>query len=398
MEKLNKFRAWMLGKPLIVALLFAPFFRPGVLAGPSDYAYIVWKGIAMLCIAGCFFARPRVSALTLVLAGTQLLQAVMTLVRHSHGSLYQWMFPTASIVALCLLVEECVDTDPKALVKGLFVCLGVLCVINLVTVIAYPGGMAYAGRVEYYFMGRDNGHPFFILPLLAATALLGWSGRWPWWVQALLLALFSASVYITWSATGVVAVTVFLLLFAVTSAEQRSDRLAGQRGRVCNICVYYGVVALVFLLLVMLRETDKVGFFIEGVLKKSVDLSGRIVLWNRLAPLIAAHPFFGNGLSWWGEMMELVGEVNCHNLFLQTMYETGLAGVVLDLAALGLLIRPLMGARKSFCGCILAAGVFAFLLELQMEALVFPLPCYTVFMMAYHVDKLAHALEPARES
>lgn len=397
MEKVNKFRAWMLGKPLIVAVLFAPFFRPGVLTGLSDYVYIAWKAVAMLCIAACFLARPRVGALTLVLTGTQLLQAVMTLVRHSHGSLYQWMFATASIVALCLLVEECVDTDPKTLVWGLFICLGVLGVINLVTVIVYPGGMPLAGHVEYYFMGRDNGHPFFILPLLAATALLGWSGRWPWWVQALLLALFSAAVYITWSATGVVAVTVFLLLFAAASAEQRSDRLAGQRGRVCNICVYYGVVALVFVLLVMLRATEKLGFFIEGVLQKPVDLSGRLVLWKRVAPLIAAHPFFGNGLSWWGEMMELVGEENCHNLFLQSMYETGLAGVSLDLAALGLLIRPLMGARKSLCGCILAAGVFAFLLDLQMESMVFPPPCYTLFMMAYHADKLAPALEPMRE-
>lgn len=396
MERLNKFRVWLLGNPLLVALLFAPFFRPGCLNDLFDWIYVCWKGVSMLCIVACFLARPKLSALTVLLAAYQILLAAMTLIRASGESLSSWMFTTASIVMLCVLLDECVEADPKALVKGLFGCLGILILINLATVLLYPGGMHYTQMPDYYFMGRDNSHPFFIIPLLAVTAMYGWHRQWKWYTHLAVSVVFCMSIYLTWSAAGVVAASAFLVLLVPDMLEER-EPLAKYRGRLCNICVYYCAVAAVFLLLIVLKAPSRFSFLIENVLHKNVMLSGRTVLWEKVTPLVTRHLFFGNGMVTWEDMSELVGEINCHNVILQCLFDTGLVGLGLFMAALGLLIKPLMHTRKSYCGCALAAAVFAGLMDLQAESLVHPLPYYTLFMLAYHADLILPALEPAKE-
>ncbi len=400
MERLNKFRVWLLGSPLAVALVFLPFFRPsGLLAAGELFVHIssVWKGLSMLCIAACFLSRPRLSALTILLTAYQVLQGIMTVVRHSGGSMGDWLTVTASIGAVCLLVDLCVGTDPKALVKGLFYCLAALVLINLATVLIWPGGIVFdPPQTDSYFLGRDNGHSFFIVPLLALTALFGWSRRWKWYVFLAAAAVFGAAVYLTWSAAGVVTVTVFLALFVLDLLEER-DPLGKYRGRVCNICVYYCAIAAVFLLLIVLKAPARFSFLIENVLHKNIMLSGRTVLWEKVTPLVMDHLFFGHGAVTWDDMCKLVDEINCHNVIMQCLFDTGLVGLGIFLAALGLLVKPLMRTRRSFCGYALAAAVMAVLLDLQAESLVYPHPCYTLFMLAYYAETILPAMSPAPE-
>ena len=389
MERLNKFRVWLLGSPLAVMLLFAPFFRPGILNDLFDWIYICWKGVAMICIAACFLARPKLSALTVLLGAYQVLLAVMTVIRGSGADLSEWMFDTVSIAALCVLVDECVEADPKALVKGLFGCLGILILINLATVLAWPGGMDLdPPQVDCYFMGRDNGNLSFIIPLLAVAALYGWNRRWRWYTLLAVMAVFCASVYITWSAAGVLAVSAFLALFALDLLEE-NDPLGRYRGRVCNIGVYYCAIAAMFLLLIVFKAPARFS------LHKNVMLSGRTVLWEKVTPLVAEHLIFGNGAYEWNDMIMLVGEINCHNVLLQCLFDTGLVGLGLFMAALALLVKPLMRTRKSFGGYALAAAVFATLLDLQAESLVYPLPHYALYLIAYYAEKVVPALSPA---
>lgn len=400
MERLNKFRVWLLGSPLMVALLFAPFFRPaGLLA--FDHIFIdismVWKGVSMLCIAACFLTRPRLSALTILLAAYQVLQVVMTVVRGSSGSLSDWLTTTASIGAVCALVDLGVYTDIKALIRGIFYCLGLFILINLATVLIFPGGMVFdPPRIDSYFMGRDNGHPFFIIPLMAVASLYGWSRRWRWYTLLALMAVFGAAVYLTWSAAGVVSVSLFLALFALDLLEE-NEPLGKYRGKVCNICVYYCAIAAVFLLLVILKAPARFSFLIEQVLHKNVTLSGRTELWANVMSYVASHPFFGNGVYEWKDMEQLVGQINCHNVYLQCLFDTGLVGFALYMAALGLLVKPLMRTRKTFGGCALAAAVFAALMDLQAESMVYDLPYYTLFMLSYYAEKVVPAMGPAPE-
>ena len=396
LEKLNGLRVWALSSPWIVVLLFLPFFRPNDIVNRYlvlSWAMVVYKGVAMLLIAACFFAKPKLSPVTVLIGVYQLLLAVCTWLDHSYTHYAGWVYSTVSIGALCILVEEAVETDPKALVRGAAGCLGLLCLVNLATVLLFPGGMRYmddsplySGLDCFYFLGMDNSHSFFIVPLLPLALLCAWNRRWPFAAQAALLALFTASIYITWPASGVVAVSAFIALFVLYRVKNS--------WKLFNVCTCYGAVAAVFLLVVALRVTDWLQPVIVNVLHKSMTLSGRLPLWERVMPVLRAKPLLGYGMYEEGAMWQLVGQVNCHNLFLQTMFETGLAGLAVYAAALGLLVRPLMRTRRTLGGYMLTAGLFAFLLVLQAEALVWPLPFYTVMLLCYHAERVVAALAP----
>lgn len=388
LTKLNRFRIWLLSRPALVALLFLPFFEPAIAIQypAADWTYVVLKGVSMLCLAACFLARPLVSPVTIAVGVYQVLVLIILFVERSGGSVYRWVFDTASIAAICLLVEQAADGDARAAVSGIFYVLGTLCVINLITVVLFPGGMSYTDKEDWYFLGLDNSHAFYIIPLLPAAALYAWNRRWPRWVQLGMMVLFSLSLYITWTVTGMMAATVFIILFLLSWVKGSS--------RVCNIGVYYAGILLVFLLFVVFRVTDRFAFFIQDVLHKSLTLSGRLPLWQTALDCVKASPLLGHGLVTPDRMVELAGEINCHNIFLQCLFDTGLVGTAVYVTALCLLIRPLMKLRSNYAGYMLAAGVCAFLLLLQAESLVWESEFYTLLILAANGEKVAAALDP----
>lgn len=400
MEKMRDARARALCSTLFMIFVLAPFFRPpsffsmeSVLGARINQAYAIWKALSMLLIGLLFVAKPRLSPLTAVLAAYQCLALASTLINHSDYGVYDWANNAASIGALCLLADLAADQGDRALralVKALFLCLGTLLLINLVSVILVRGGYyQYPGKIDYYFMGLDNSHSFFILPFLPVAVLYAWNRRWPLPVQIALLAVFTVSVYITWVASAVVAVSAFLALFLVW-------RLKRCR-RVCNIGVYYGVLAAIFVLIVMLRATEQFAFIIENVLHKDVTLSHRTPLWAACLQYIRARPWLGNGIYTSETMHAMVGANHCHNVLLESLFETGVAGFAVYLAALGLLVKPLMRTRDTFGGYILAAGFFSTMLLLQAESPGFPYPFYLLFALCYHAEQLVPALDPDAE-
>ena len=392
-QKMDALRVRVLGSPLALALMMAPFLNPRGLSSAFpvlNEVFLWWKVPVALLLAVFFLARPRLTAATVAVGAYYAVAFASTWLHHVEGSSYELMRIAACSGAMCLLVDLAADTDPKALVKGLAYYLGAVCVINLATVVLTRFGIGYyVGRGDNYFLGLDNAHGFFICLMLTVAMLYAWHTRRPPWVQIVLLALFTASVYITWSASSVVAVSVFIALYGLWYVKGS--------WKVCNIGTYYAVIAVMFLLLVVLRVTDRFAFVIEEVLHKNVDLSGRVPLWARTLPYLLQDPVLGLGVHTDGQLYEILGTVNCHNLFLQVAFDTGVAGSVIYLAALGLLVKPLMRVRKSFGGYMLAAGLFSLLVILQMEALVCPVPFYVLLALCSNGEKVVRGLEPAAD-
>lgn len=400
MEKMRDARARALCSTLFMIFVLAPFFRPpsffsmeGVLGARINQAYAIWKALSMLLIGLLFLAKPRLSPLTAVLAAYQCLALASTLINHSDYGVYDWANNAASIGALCLLADIAADQGdraPRAMVKALFLWLGALCLVNLATVLLVKSGHdLYPGEIDYYFMGLDNKHGFFIIPFLPVAMLYAWNRRWPFAAQLALLVFLSASIYITWSASSVVAASAFIALLFVWQLKHCR--------RACNIGVYYGVLAAVFLLIVVFRATEQFAFIIEDVLHKDVTLSHRTPLWAACLQYIRARPWLGCGVYTSETMHAMVGADHCHSVLLECLFETGVAGLAVYLAALGLLVKPLMRTRDTFGGYILAAGFFSTMLLLQAESPGFPYPFYLLFALCYHAEQLVPALDPDAE-
>ncbi len=389
-EKLDALRARTLSNPVIIALAVMFLLRPPGLAGLSlalSWTMAAGRIVVALGVAVFFLARPKLSAATVTIGVYYVIVLASTLINHGDRGIYGTLNEDVCIAVVCVLVDMAADTDPKAFVRGMAGGLGIMCVANLVTVILSKSGIGYYAHTwEYYLMGLDNSHSFFIIPLLPAALLCAGERRWPMWVQAALLALFTASVYITWSASGVVAVSVFILLFLLW-------KLKGS-WRVCNIGMYYAAIAAIFLLVVVLQTTGWFSFLIRNVLHKDLTLSKRTPIWTAAIAYIRERPLLGGGELAYETARALLGGINCHNLYLQVPFDTGIVGSVVYLTLLGLVVKPLMRVRKSFGGYMLAAGLFAYLLVLEVESLVWPMPFYMLFILCYHAEKVVPALEP----
>ena len=260
--------------------------------------------------------------------------------------------------------------------------LGVLCVANLATVLAFPNGMS--GAVNY-LMGMDNSHSLFFLPLMGLGMIYTTYKRRGLALKLCLLALFSASMYITWSASAVVGASVFIILALAYELKLRF--------KFCNIGLYYALILVMFLALVIFRAQNIFAFFIENVLKKDLTLTYRTDLWDASLGLIAERPLLGHGMISFAAMTKLIGNINCHSLILQVLFDTGIIGLAVYLVVMGLLIKPLMRRKDHYVCYYLAAALFSLLLVLTVESLVYPLPFYTICILAYHADELITALD-----
>ena len=385
MERLNKLRRWMFGYPLVVALLFAPFFKPyGFIATHlvADWIFVIWKCAVLLLAGIMFISQPKVSPITILMGAYQLILLVSTAA--DHGELMDWAYDAGSTAAFFVLVELGAGTNAKNLLKGMACSLGVVCLINLATVLAFKGGLYWDA---VYFLGTDNAHALYILPLLGLSMI--WADRAvkrPLPLQIALLAVFSASLYITWSVTAVLSASAFLVLVLLY-------RVKGS-GRVLNIGVYYGLIVAAFLLVAIFRVQNYFAFFIEGVLHKDVTLTDRIPLWDTVLGWVRERPLLGYGLltkDVMGQMLD--ARWHCHNLFLQTLFETGALGLAVYLAMLGCAVRPLMKRRDHPVGYYMAATIFVLLLDMLAESPIFPLPFYGILLLAWHMEDVVASLE-----
>lgn len=383
--KIDAVRTWALERPAVVAALFLPFFEPIGLEEmyvPLYWVFFAWRMFSIAAAAVLFLACPRLSAGTAVIGGYQLVLMVSTL---ANGVDYhEWLFKAALTAGVCLLADQCADVSAKALVKGLFFTLGGLCLANLASVLLFPGGMAGPG---IYLMGSDNVHATFIIPAMALLALCGGAARWPAVVQMALAALLASPLFITWSVTGMLAVTAFLALFLL-SWVRKSYRL-------CNVWVYYAVIVGAFLLLVFFWMPGNAAAMLQSVLHKNMEtFSGRTGVWERVIACIREKPLLGHGKLRSLEALAIYGAYYCHNILLQTAFDTGAAGSVVFLVQMGLLGRSLWRVRTVRSGYILAAALFSMLLYFMGEGQLYMMPYICILMLCFHAEDVVRALEP----
>lgn len=388
-EKMDALRQKILNRPACIVLLFLPFFEPIGLENlfvPLYWVFFAWRLLSIAAAVVFFLVRPRLSAGTAVIGVYQAVLMVSTLV--NGVDYHEWLFKAALTAGMCLLMDQCMDVDARALVKGLFFTLGGLCLANLATVLLFPGGMA---GLDIYLLASDNVHAAFIIPAMAMALLYGGAARWPVAVQALLLAAFASSLFITWSVTGMVGVTACLALFLLLPVPKSY--------RLCNVLVYYAAIAAVFVLLVFCWTPDRFAGFLQNVLHKNVmTLSGRTGVWDRVIQCIAEKPLLGHGKLRSLEAVEVYGGYHCHNLLLQTAFDTGAVGCGVFAAQMGLLARPLWRTRSTRSGYILAAALCAMLLYFMSEGQLYAMPYICILMCCFHAEDVTAALEPGAES
>lgn len=278
-----------------------------------------------------------------------------------------------------------------AVIRTLYVILGILVLANFVTIIAFPDGMYVTGTTnlayENWLLGFKNKHIVFYLPLLLITLLLyerdGFSVD-----KVVLVAAIIASSLLTDSSTNLVCMAVMVVLGVIPFFRRRYN--------VFNAPTYMVVALALFVLIVVLRLQEAFSFLIVDLLGKDLSLTNRTILWDIALEQISERPMFGWGVQSISYLHLLYGSysvVSPHNQILEYAFQGGIIVVAIFLL-INLRIVKSLGETPSDSYTQIAASAFlavhvALLTEVYTDSL---------FYLLYFLIPLAPSLrsEPSR--
>ena len=383
----------ILNNPLVLTLAILPFFWPAAVSElyPSlNMVHNVLRLCSFAAIFAIFLVDRMLTKIVIAVFAYEATLLFSTLI--NNGDYWGWAISAGSSLAVCMFVDLMSRRNARAMVRAFLYLFALEVIVNLATVVAFPGGMyrtQYFG--ENWFLGYDNGHHLIIMPLLCIFAVYAETTRLPTIVKFIIILIFSASVYITWSGASMVAVAVWIVLWLVAETRPRPSMLSARK-----VIILHGGF---FFLVVIGRMQYLFNWLIVDILGKSLTFSNRTSRWDIALELFREKPLLG-----WGIVdtnltrMRLAGFSHCHNHFLQVLYQSGLLGMVLFLIQILMLDRPLKKVRNKKYSAYFLITIFCVLMIGQVNGITDSVSLFVLITMAYHAPQIERALADGRRA
>ncbi|MBB1512581.1 O-antigen ligase family protein [Tessaracoccus sp. MC1627] len=301
-----------------------------------------------------------------------------------NGDLLTWGFESVRLIALLVLLEHGLGkgrVHAMVVLKGLANLLLLYLFLNLAMVLGGSGLSTSWGPGEFeqtvYFLGIRTRITDVIFPAILAAVLVDVLDCSRWQLRSLFaIALGISQIAILDVATGYVGLVVLAAVYVTVRFIPGGVSLFSWR----NISIL-GIIA--FLGIVIFRAHDSFEFLISEWLGKSMELTGRTVIWDNAIPILLAAPIVGYGVNdafgafvpWYGSILW-----QAHNQYLQLMHDGGFVGIALfillllvagrqvDRAAIGLREKAALAAV--YCAMTLMSITEIFVYNMGMFYLV----------------------------
>ena len=370
---------------ILAASAIAYLFPPGLTEMSSGWSSIhrMWLLAALSATVMLYIANRKLSKIILVI-GIYFLVSVLSTIWNG-GDYYELFVTFGKPIGFCMLIEVGLEYNARKTVKILYCILGIEVIANLITIWIFPNGMYttnyYYEFTQNWFLGYDNLHNLFILPALCLSMINAEYNKKSFVAKLCIIVLFSASVFITWSATSIVAISVWILLWLYVEITNNY--------RILSIGMSVGVHTVFFFSIIIIRMQNLLEWLIVDILGKDLTFTGRTSRWDAALRMFQEKPLFGWGVAGTElTRLRLEGFSHCHNHFLQILYQTGIAGMVCFLITLFLLFKPIREMENKKIAFILLDTLFCYLIVGQIEAIMTTTTLYGLITMAYHARKL----------
>ncbi|MEC4273413.1 hypothetical protein VJ923_09620 [Adlercreutzia sp. R25] len=371
---------------------FAFFF---VVMAPAD---TVSEWLEELAPGSLWALRYALIALTIILYAMKGEKAVFYGLALAYGgcSILTMIFGDAPLIWAVRVAFPCVSTmllvgvyaqrKSDELLWGMLVVMASYSVANTIelvyTMVAHPDAF---GQVAYTSIGYRNGFSRIYLPSIIVSVLLDARRGKRFSLRSLLLLLAAlVQSYLAFSATS--AVELAFVIVGLALIQKRDIR------RVMN-AVVFGVGYLVFfLLLVVFRAQSVFGLFIERVLHRGLDFTGRTELWDQTFAavypdyLLFGRPKGGSPLLGFGSETFWTA----HNGILDILLWGGLLSLMVCLAMTAITCIGLYKRRLEYSASLYSLLLGAFFVGGLMESVMF---IQFVFFLA-----MAYAYTKGKES
>jgi len=331
-----------------------------------------------------YIMRVKVDRLMLVLLAYLGVMLIST--AYNDGKIIEVMFvapdfPIIRILGMCAFAACVIRYSVSTFYAAFLLYLTLIIVINLITIVVFPGGMYTTGQMENYFLGYDNTHcVVFYLALTVSFIrdyVKGATGRGISITTAFLLIIVNISVIMCMSGASVVQLALFDLLFVYAVVTKRS-LLSFKAAVAVNVCFS------IFLLFVFTNTgSELISFIAENVLHKDATFTARTFIWQRSEYYIAAQPIIGYG---WNTDLAIIRlhAYHSHNQYLTDLYYGGFPMLLLLIGMTLLVAVRLDKYRNQAIYPMLLCVFFATLFHWNVESMHIPLQLLT-FTIIYSV-------------
>lgn len=313
----------VLNSEWIVILLLLAFFPPAYLNQNAmlDHVLDALKLFGFLLIF-CFYLtdiRKHIQKPFNILLIALLAELFIATLISEEASLYAYLTQAITVFSVCFLTEEIAIHNPYVGLKSMYIYFSVCVLINTLTVFVYPNAM-YAnnrGIRVCWFLGEDNGgYIYYIIASMTALLYCHYVKKRVTVISLLVWCCAFIFVFYRDIATGIVCQIVWLSLVIFSRFDWFKKTLLARYA--------FYITAGGFALLVVMRR-----LILEPIttaLHRSVTLTGRTFIWDKVLILISRRIFFGYGVcdgTVFDSLAMNKGLLNAHNWLLMLMYYGG---------------------------------------------------------------------------
>lgn len=385
-------RKSILNNQIFLFFLLMPYFKPASLqyiAPMIESLFELWKvGSTLIIFSLYVFYYHRLSKMILAITVYEFALFFSTII--AYGNYWKLVVSCGTIIGFCMLTELCLNRNCKRYFSVVYHIYFLLILINFVMLLIYPHGIAADSYYhnKYNFLGIDNGLAVDVMvPLMAISCIYSaFRGKKLMYSALLMLAMISATVLITWSATGVVAwfIMIAYILFIYK----------GRFTKYFNSYALFATSMVLQVMIVFLRVQEYFAFIIEDILRKSITLTGRTEIWDMTYPIILQSPIFGHGVyEGHGLVIWHDSYMYSHNAILEIMTQGGIIALVLFAIPFIMAAVRLYKCRRHFLSGIVTVTLFTFLVTYLVEAQITAIWVFGFLMMASCIPNIIQQYE-----
>lgn len=350
-----------------IALVFMVLYKPAMFSQmPALHTFDtisnVFK-IMVIAVLGVwfFYFYQKVSLFFVGIVFFEVWRVLATI--YCGGNYTSLFLAIFNALAICLVVEMGLKTDPDALLDGASFTLGLFVLINFATILLFPQGMyEFNTFTQNYFLGYRNNSIMLFFPAIIFSIVRSLRKYNKLTLSSFVITAVSfATVIIAFSATSVIGMTVFTLFLLLALINKMPNFL--------NIITYLAINIAYFFGVIILRLQEAFAFIIVDMLGRDLTFTGRTKIWDSALAAFAKSPVFGVGEIENQASRDLIGATHAHNYYLDLLYKSGLPGFLIFFAILIICGVALYRNRKNGkIPFIVSGAICAFMIMLQSEA------------------------------
>lgn len=304
----------------------------------------------------------------------------------NRGDLVVWGTTWLPILATICLVGSFWNSYSRELLFGMMFACSVYLLLNLLVI--FQDRNWAIGSQTYLFFGIRTTTFRIALPAIACSLLIDRTDGTVISLRSVALYMLSiAEALIGYCATTLCALALLAVLVGLTT---RTDTR-----RILNSFTYCAAGIGLFVGVVILRIQNWFSWFVEGVLHKSLSLSGRTEVWDAALVLLSnSHLLYGYGASYLWTTIYAYNRwmMHAHNDVLNLMMAGGVPAIVLLLAIVLTVAKRLYGHRTDQKAALLACVLFIFMF-IGLVEVTNCAGCYFIVGVGYYAFETAEAKE-----